>query len=159
MLLFLVPLVLSALTQTVFPTHPTKKFTTLHFQPPGYVFGIVWTLLYLLLGVYMSLLNPQERLLRALFIANMVLNLAWMPVVTKYDQVQTGIFMIAAMLAITGFMLIHDSDKARRSLLVPYMTWLLVAILLNVELSRTLNKTVDKSDTFSVPTFGVRKGL
>lgn len=104
----------------------------------------------------MSLLNPQERLLRALFVANMVLNLAWMPVVTKYDQVQTGIFMIAAMLAITGFMLIHDSDKVRRSLLVPYMTWLLVAILLNVELSRTLNK----SDTLSVPTFGItKKGL
>jgi len=128
----LFPLLLSSLTQWKFG----PSFTRVHFQPPGYVFGIVWTVLYILLGVYLYRLPLQERLLWTLYIVNMVLNLAWMPVVSGYRQIQWGIFMIAAMMGITGLMLVNDTDPVRRSLLVPYMTWLLLALLLNVELSR-----------------------
>lgn len=135
MYLILLPLILSALTQSVFKTEP-ESLPKLHFQPPGYVFGIVWTVLYLLLGVYLSRLPKQNRVLWALFAANMLLNLAWMPVVNGYRKVTWGIFMIAAMLGLTGLMLVYDKNPSRKALLVPYMTWLLVGILMNVELSK-----------------------
>ena len=139
MYLILLPLILSALTQSVlFKTEP-NSFPKVHFQPPGYVFGVVWTLLYLLLGVYLHRLPTQERLLWTLFTANMLLNLAWMPVVNGYRKVTWGIFMIAAMLGLTGLMLVYDKNPSRKALLVPYMTWLLIAILLNVELSQITN--------------------
>jgi tryptophan-rich sensory protein len=69
----------------------------------------------------------------------MLLNLAWMPVVNGYRKVTWGIFMIAAMIGLTGLMLVYDKNPSRKALLVPYMTWLLVAILLNVELSQITN--------------------
>jgi tryptophan-rich sensory protein len=35
--------------------------------------------------------------------------------------------------------LVYDKNPSRKALLVPYMTWLLIAILLNVELSQITN--------------------
>lgn len=136
--LILVPWLLSVVL-TSFSQNQGNPFPEkVHFQPPGYVFAIVWTLLYLLLGVYLQSLVQTEKtsFLLFLFTANMILNYAWMSVVSGYGQVQAGIFMIAAMLCLSGLMFALDTHSVRRALLVPYMVWLLVAMLLNVELSR-----------------------
>ena len=144
-LIILVPWLISVVL-TSFPQKKGHSFPEkLHFQPPGYVFAIVWTLLYLLLGLYLKSLlqTKQTSFLLFLFTANMILNYAWMPVVNGYGQVQAGIFMIAAMLCLSGLMFALDTtNSVRRALLVPYMVWLLVAMLLNVEWSRVRSTNV-----------------
>jgi benzodiazapine receptor len=52
------------------------------WQPPGAVFGPVWTLLYVLIAVaatlaYRDVPGPRHRLVLGLFTANLELNLAW----------------------------------------------------------------------------------
>lgn len=142
--LILVPQMLSFLFMYLYPSN-FKDNKTVFFQPPGYVFGIVWSLIYLLLGVYLYLLinqrksNPYFKFMLIIYILNLILNLSWTPVVNVHKKYKIGIFMIALMI-LTGLTLISIDDKRlNRTLLIPYVSWLFVALLLNVELAR-INK-------------------
>lgn len=138
MIAVVVPLALSYAVQSLVGTDAGPVYNNdIHFQPPGYVFAIVWTTLYLLLGLYLnSVLKEQDNTLLTLYIINLAVNLAWMPVVNKYKKLTLGIFMIAAMFCVTMIMSALDPNKYRRAMLAPYLTWLIVAMLLNVELAR-----------------------
>lgn len=141
-LLIVVPQVLSLFIQFLFPSD-FKNTKKVFFQPPGFVFGIVWTTIYILLGYYLHLLVKQRNnnqyftYMLTLFIINLFLNLSWTPIVNNHKKYKIGIFMIALMI-FTLFLLISiDSKPVNRSLLIPYLSWLFVALLLNVELART----------------------
>lgn len=127
--------------------------TPIAFRPPGYVFAIVWSVLYLLMGVYVTtLLRARDTAsafrdtpwlfgaLLAVYAANFVLNACWMPVVNRYGRVELGVYLIAAMLACALAVFQLDPDPARRVMWVPYAAWLLVALALNVELTRRVKK-------------------
>src|SRR5687767_12898401 len=52
------------------------------WQPPGAVFGPVWTVIYVLIAVsatlaWRDLHGPRRRLVLGLFAVNLVLNVAW----------------------------------------------------------------------------------
>lgn len=71
-----------------------------------------------------------------LFIINLLFNLTWTPIVNIHKKYKMGIFLIALMI-FTLFMLISiDNKPVNRSLLIPYLSWLFLALLLNVELAR-----------------------
>ena len=139
--LILVPQLLSLLMQLLFPSYfSTNK--KVFFQPPGYVFGIVWTLIYIMLGFYLYLLVQQRKsnqyftYMLTLFVINLLFNLSWTPIVNIHKKFKLGILLIALMI-FTLFLLISiDNKPVNRSLLIPYLSWLFLALLLNVELAR-----------------------
>jgi benzodiazapine receptor len=139
--LVLVPTLLSSLFQFIFPSNfdDNKK---VFFQPPGYVFAINWTIIYLLLGVYLYRVvsakesNPYFLFMITVYILNISLNMAWTPMVNTYKNYKGGIFTIGLMIFTTFLLISIDSNNVNRTLLVPYLSWLLVALLLNVELAR-----------------------
>ena len=46
--------------------------------PPNYVFPLVWTFLYVLLGIsFKKILDSKNNLLISLFIINLLLNITW----------------------------------------------------------------------------------
>ena len=47
-----------------------------------------------------------------------------------------GIFIIVGMIGTLLSMIVSTSDVISKNLLLPYMTWLIVALLLNIELLR-----------------------
>ena len=135
-LIVLIPLLLSTLQQMVFPSN-FQQNKKVFFQPPGYVFGVVWTILYLMLGLYaFRLLNSYDIFLFVMFVFNIVINLAWTPVVNNLRMFTTGIYMIATMITITLIMIVSENDKLNKALLIPYLSWLFFALLLNIELAR-----------------------
>jgi tryptophan-rich sensory protein len=115
------------------------------FQPPGYVFAFNWTIIYILLGVYLYTLvstrntNPHFAFMLTVYIINISLNMAWTPMVNTYKNYNGGIFTIGLMIFTLFLLITIDSNTVLRTMLVPYLSWLLVALLLNVELAR-LNK-------------------
>ena len=139
--LILIPQIASFIIQLLFPSDFSKN-KKIFFQPPGFVFGIVWTLIYFLLGVYLYLLIQQKeknkhfKFMMLVFIVNMVLNLSWTPIVNNYKKYKTGIFMIALMIFTLFLLIAIDNKPINRTLLVPYLSWLFVALLLNIELAR-----------------------
>lgn len=110
--------------------------------PPSYVFGIVWTVLYLLLGGV--LYRTRAPILLALWAFNMLVNLSWTYIVFVRKNVVGGVYLIVSMIGSTLAFAFLTDDKWSRGMLVPYLTWLIVALILNVEMARAGAKNLKK---------------
>jgi len=109
-------------------------------NPPGWVFGVVWPILYVLLGLSLAMLlhargaKNRGRAL-ALFVVQLLLNFAWSPVFFAWHRADIALSVIAAM-AVGAFALILVAWRIRvlaGLLLYPYLGWLMFAALLNYE--------------------------
>lgn len=138
-LIIFIPFILSNIV-TFLTLKPDAYAKNLPLQPPSFVFGIAWSVIYLLYGAYLySVLNTKEPYLYWILILwtiNFVLNLAWSPIVFNYKQYTNGVYMIVLMISTLIGLLITTSNVVSRILLLPYITWLILALLLNVELVR-----------------------
>lgn len=140
-LLMLVPIMLSFVSQALYwKPDIFSKSPKLFFEPPSYVFGIVWTTIYILLGVYLfRIYTKKEKYFNYLifvFCINLLLNYIWTPIVMIQMKKKLGIFIIVGMMGTLLSLLVSTTDVISKNLLLPYMTWLIVALLLNIELLR-----------------------
>jgi tryptophan-rich sensory protein len=109
--------------------------------PPGWVFGAVWTTLYIMMGLSLAMIiNARGAAGRgralALFAAQLVLNLAWSPLFFGAHQVSLAFWLILAILGLTiaTTFAFAPIRKAAAWLLVPYMVWLSFASILNYKI-------------------------
>lgn len=108
------------------------------FMPPGWVFGVAWTILYILIGISLAMLlhakgaQKRERAI-LLFGLMLVLNLAWSPVFFGMHKVTLALSLIAAMIVCTvGLILVLWKIRIVAALLLyPYLGWLMFATALN----------------------------
>jgi tryptophan-rich sensory protein len=119
------------------------------FQPPGWMFGVVWTILYSLLGIALAIvLNEPPSKLRSdglwLFGGQMVLNFAWSPVFFGWHMIDVALVVILAMLvmALTAARYFRRLRPIAGWLMLPYLLWLCLATALNYETGR-LNPGAD----------------
>jgi benzodiazapine receptor len=112
----------------------TKPF----FMPPGWAFGVVWPILYLLLGASLALIlaeppSNKRRSALILFFVQLALNFAWSPVFFGAHAIQPALVIIVVMvglaaLAASQFRQIRPIAGA---LMLPYLLWLCFAAALN----------------------------
>ena len=119
------------------------------FQPPAWMFGVVWTALYSLLGVALAIvLNaPPSRERRDalwLFGGQLALNFAWSPVFFGIHMIDVALLVIVAMLvmALTAARHLRRIRPLAGWLMLPYLLWLCLATALNYETGR-LNPGAD----------------
>ena len=112
-------------------------------QPPGWVFGLVWPILYLLTGLALAMiLNVRGARYRGLaiglFLAQFVLNLAWSPIFFGRHEVTTAFYLLLAilLLAIATTVIFGRVRNAAAWLMVPYLCWLSFAAILNFQIDR-----------------------
>lgn len=110
------------------------------FAPPNEVFGPVWTLLYILIGVALyrywqsTAVNENEKKKGyILFGAQLLLNFLWSFIFFEFKQLGLAFFeiilmWIAILLTIVVF---SRADKGAARLLVPYIAWVSFACVLN----------------------------
>lgn len=105
------------------------------FNPPNWVFGPVWTLLYVLIGVAGAVgWNSGARApLTALWLVQLVLNGAWSIVFFRLQQPELALVVVLAMLAAILAFVIRAWDPARLAalLFLPYAAWVSFASILN----------------------------
>jgi benzodiazapine receptor len=106
-------------------------------MPPGWVFGLAWTILYILLGLALALVlharGARGRgLAIALFLLQLLLNLAWSPIFFAYHEVGAAFWTIAAilLLSLVTALLFWRIRRAAFLLMLPYLAWLGFAALL-----------------------------
>jgi translocator protein len=112
-------------------------------NPPDWVFGVVWTILYTLMGVAIAIiLDARGATARALavglFVTQLAVNLVWSPLFFRFHQVSVALFVILAMLALaiaTTFVFGRVRSVAAW-LMVPYLVWLCFAAILNYKLDQ-----------------------
>ncbi|MCA9542862.1 MAG: tryptophan-rich sensory protein [Myxococcales bacterium] len=118
------------------------------WNPPGWVFGPVWTTLYTLMGlaawrVWRQAATgaaPAAAVRRALvaFGVQLVLNAAWTPVFFGAELLGAALTVIVVMLAAIGWTIRRFGalDRAAAWMLTPYLAWVAFATLLNAALWR-----------------------
>jgi tryptophan-rich sensory protein len=108
------------------------------FMPPGWTFGVVWPVLYAMLGVALAmvLLEPasdRRRFALILFFIQMALNFAWSPLFFAAHDIVLAkwvIFIMAAVAAAAAGQFLRVKRDAG-VLMVPYLGWLVFAATLN----------------------------
>ena len=108
------------------------------FMPPGWAFGVVWPILYLLMGISLAMVvvepaSPRRKVALVLFFVQLALNFAWSPIFFAAHDIGLAkivIFLMAALAAAAAgqFMRLR---KAAGLLLIPYLAWLVFAATLN----------------------------
>ncbi|MBL7778850.1 MAG: tryptophan-rich sensory protein [Chitinophagales bacterium] len=119
-------------------------YTTLQkpsFNPPNWLFGPVWTLLYAMMGLALFLIiyattTQSKTTAVALFAFQIVLNFFWSIIFFKwqspgYALAEIAVLWICILLTIISFWSIH---KTAALLLVPYLIWVSFAAVLNVSI-------------------------
>jgi len=108
------------------------------FMPPGWAFGLVWPLLYALMGIALAMVLAQPRSDRrgtalTLFVVQLALNLAWSPIFFAAHDIGLAKLVIFAMAAVAAGAAgqFFRLRKAAGLLLVPYLAWLVFAAVLN----------------------------
>ena len=107
------------------------------FMPPGWVFGVVWPLLYLLMGITLAMIlaepeSPRRRRALILFFVQLALNFAWSPIFFAAHDITlakyTSFVMTVVAAAAAGQFL--RLKRPAGLLLVPYLAWLIFAATL-----------------------------
>lgn len=111
------------------------------FNPPGWVFGPVWVLLYTLMGVALFLLIrdcPSSRWALLLFGAQLALNAAWTPIFFGMHRIGAALVVILLMWTAILLTIIAAWPFSRwaAGLLTPYLLWVSFAALLNAMFAR-----------------------
>lgn len=139
-LLILIPLALSTITQLFTDMKSNDYEKGLMLQPPSYVFGIAWTTIYLLFGAYLyNVVREKEPCLYwilGIYGLNLLINMAWSPIVFNMKMYKMGAYLIVLMMATLIMLFVSTKGVISKNLLVPYISWLILALLLNVELVR-----------------------
>ena len=102
-------------------------------NPPGYVFGIVWPILYLLMGIVSFL--AAEKIWK-LFIIQLALNAAWSWIFFYYQLPIIALLDIALLMLVNAMILnnLKSFSRALFLLYLPYMLWLFFAAFLNISI-------------------------
>ena len=108
-------------------------------SPPGWVFPVVWTILYLLMGYasYRVLTSdaPKEEIHKALTVygAQLFLNFLWSPVFFGLGWYWVAFVVLIALWVLVFFTIRAFSkiDEKAGDLLLPYILWLTFAAYLN----------------------------
>lgn len=108
------------------------------FNPPNYLFGPVWSVLYILMGIglYLILQTPKSTLRTKsimLFVVQLTLNLSW-SFIFFYAQSPIGALITIGILWITILMMMiyfHTLSPLASYLQIPYLLWVSFATVLN----------------------------
>lgn len=106
--------------------------------PPPATFGIVWTVLYLLMGVALAMVvtargAPGRGLAIGVFVVQFLLNLAWSPVFFGMELLVPGFYLLLAidLAVLVTVVLFYRVRPLAAWLLMPYLAWVLFAAVLN----------------------------
>ena len=110
-----------------------------NITPPDWVFGPVWTILYLLMGISLFIVwnkgldKPKVKQALGLFLIQLFLNAAWTPLFFGLHLILAALIEIMLLwLAILATFLVFKQISARAGmLLLPYLIWVGYAVILN----------------------------
>ena len=135
---FWIPMILGYATSKKCPVGSSAG-AKINARPPAFVFGIVWPILYMCLGYVWTVTKNSDKL----FFINTLLGSLWIYffgcLKNKKYALYTILFMLLCAFAIYTFCLQSD-NKITPYLILPYIIWLMFALLLNFKEVNDNNK-------------------
>lgn len=107
-------------------------------SPPGWVFPVVWTLLYALMGigaarVYLTPPSKMRSLGLNLFVLQLMVNFFWSPIFFNLQAFGFAFFWLLLLWGLVVWMIVTfwKVDPLAAKLQIPYLLWLTFAAYLN----------------------------
>lgn len=103
------------------------------FRPPSYMFGIVWTILYILFGISWIITiskNKNKLLIDLLYSLVTILLTLWIVVYSCLKNKKGGVYVLFGTIC-SVILCMNISPLQSRMMLSLLLTWLLLASLLN----------------------------
>ena len=107
-------------------------------SPPGWIFPVVWTLLYLAMGyasyLVMTVGGRDAKDALTVYYIQLVLNFLWPILFFRFRLYTFAIFELILLIAAVTVMVIRFSHVDERAgyLALPYLIWLCFALYLNI---------------------------
>ena len=108
------------------------------FAPPGWIFPVVWTILYVLMGIasYLVWLEPpgeEKRSAMLYYGAQLIVNFFWPVLFFRLDAYVTAFFWLLLLwyLVFVTWQKFSELNRIAGYLLIPYLLWLTFAAYLN----------------------------
>ena len=143
-LCIIIPLLIGAVSGFATASSINTWYVTLHkpfFNPPNYLFGPVWTTLYMLMGIsfYMILQSRNSKYKKGaiyLFCIQLFLNFCWSFIFFKFQYLGLALIEIIMMWISILAMIIWFAklNKTAAYLQIPYLCWVSFAAVLNASL-------------------------
>ena len=106
------------------------------FNPPNWIFGPVWTLLYIMMSVaawlaYKKSKNSNKIL--TVYFVHLLINASWSYVFFYYKQIFLASFVISLIIFFILYLMVLYSKYSKSSvvLMLPYFAWSTYALYLN----------------------------
>ena len=125
----LVPLLLGSLVGII--TVPNANIDSII---PAWIFPVVWTILYTLMGLSSYLIYEDTNEIPKIYISQLIVNLLWSFIFFKF-KLFTLAFIWILLLILLVIIMIRDfisKNKTAGLLQIPYLIWLIIAAILNL---------------------------
>ena len=113
------------------------------FNPPNWIFGPVWTALYILMGiaawrVWRTTVRDTARAPLAVFALQLAVNLGWSVTFFGFRNLglAVAVILILDLLVLATALMFRRIDRLAAMLLWPYLAWIAFATMLNITIWR-----------------------
>lgn len=110
------------------------------FNPPSWIFGPTWTVLYIMMGISLYLIwksnHPFKKKALWLFGIQLFLNAIWSPAFFGLESPILGLIVIVPLwvMILVCIRAFFPIDKWASYLLIPYLLWVSFATVLNASI-------------------------
>lgn len=128
-----IPLIIGTIIGLISNTNNYSIMNKPALSPPSIVFPIVWTILYLLLGISYYLTTKTKEINKVYYL-NLFLNFIW-PILFfnfKLYLISVAVLLLLIINLIELIVIFYKDNKTSGYLNIPYLIWLLFAFYLNI---------------------------
>lgn len=105
------------------------------FSPPAYVFPIVWTLLYILMGIslYIAYNKSLDKNILKIYIIQLIVNIIWPLIFFRLEFRFLAFIWIILLIILATIMTVkfYKIKPISGLIQIPYILWLIFAMILN----------------------------
>ena len=108
------------------------------FVVPSFVFPIVWSILYVLMGIYYHFLDKETNndKFKTIYWISLFVNLMFTPILFGINNLVLATIDVAILLGLIIYLFVISMLQKKKYgyLLIPYLIWLLAALTLMIDL-------------------------
>ena len=102
---------------------------------PSWIFPIVWSILYILMGISSYLVFQKESIIPKIYLIQLLFNYLWVFIFFTFKQFTLSFIWIIILIILVIIMIkkFYQIDKTAGYLQIPYLIWLIIAAILNFQ--------------------------
>lgn len=135
-LIIFLPLILGGICSILINTKEYQSFNKPPLSPPGIVFPIVWSVLYLLIGIsfYLAKKGNSNDKIDLIYYLGLAFNLIWPFIFFNFKFYFIGaMWIVLIIIFLVRLMILYFKvNKIAVYLQIPYLLWLCFALYLNI---------------------------